>query len=329
MIKLFQFLVFIIIQLVLLPLSIIGYVFMFVKVLLYSKKHGISATATNPLSSRWIYHIFGLRKDEATVKMISSLPFISEIGLWMMMGPAFIANRICGYMPGLANMPEPEEATFLNFLGCRTRFFDEIMEKNVDSMDQVVFMGAGFDTRAFKYCKGKNIKVFELDKESTQKCKIEALKKAGIDCEWITFVSIDFNQESWVDKLIECGFDTSGKTLFLWEGVIYYLDEDSVKQTLKAVANSSGEGSILTFDFFSKALCSRSMKYGKFISRMTDEYFKFGIDTTSDAKENVESLLNEAGLTLVELKLMGKTTKKEKPLGGLVEAVNPSRSAGF
>ena len=139
--------------------------------------------------------------------MISSLPFMSGAGLWLMMGPAFIANRICGYIPSLAKIPEPEKASLMSLVGCRTKFFDKMMEKNINSIDQVVFMGAGFDTRVFKYCSGEKIKVFELDKENTQKCKIEALKKAGIDYEWITFVSIDFNQESWVDKLTENGFD--------------------------------------------------------------------------------------------------------------------------
>ncbi|MQY56403.1 MAG: SAM-dependent methyltransferase [Dehalococcoidia bacterium] len=327
-IKPFQFIVFLIIQLPLLPLTIFGYIFIVVKAMIYTKKHGVSATATNPLSSRWFLHIFGLRRDEATVKLISSLPFMSGAGLWLMMGPAFIANRICGYLPGLARLPEPEKASLMSLVGCRTGFFDKMMEKNINSMDQVVFMGAGFDTRAFKYCKGKNIKVFELDKESTQNCKIEALKKAGIDYEWITFVPIDFNQESWVDKLIDYGFDTSKKAFFLWEGVTPYLEEESVNQTLKAVAKSSAKGSVITFDLYSRSVVAGTgegsfiMKYyGKPLLKMSGEIWKFGIDTTKNPKENVETLLKEAGLALGEFRLMGKTTEKEKPFGGLVEAV--------
>ena len=324
--KMLQFIVFLIIQLPLLPLAIIGYIFSVVKALLYTKKHGISGTATNPLSVRWILHIFGLREDEEGTKLISSLPFMSGAGLWLMMGPAYIANRICGYIPGIARIPEPEKVSLTSLVKYKTGFFDRIMEKNIDSMDQVVLMGAGFDTRAFKYCKGKNIKVFELDKENTQNCKIEALRKAGIDHEWITFVPIDFNQESWVDRLIENGFDTSKKTFFLWEAVAPYLEEESVKQTLKAVAKSSGKGSVITFDFYSKAFITGEgsflMKYyGKQLIKMTGENLKFGIDTTKNPKENVESLLSEAGLTLGELRLMGKTTEKVKPIGGLVEAV--------
>ena len=43
--------------------------------------------------------------------------------------------------------------------------------------------------------------------------------------------------------------------------------------------------------------------------------------TNGDGMPNVESLLSEAGLTLGELRLIGKTTEKEKSIGGLVEAV--------
>jgi methyltransferase (TIGR00027 family) len=186
-------------------------------------------------------------------------------------------------------------------------------------------MGAGFDTRAFKYCKGKNIKVFELDQENTQKYKIEALKKAEIDYEWIIFVPIDFRQESWVDKLMENGFNTLKKTFFLWEGVTVYLEEENVKQTLKAVAESSGKGSVITFDFYSKAFITGEgsflMKYSLKTLKITGETWKFGTDTKKNPKENVEALLKEAGLTLRELSLLGKTTEKVKPFGGLVEAV--------
>ena len=92
-----QFIVFLIIQIPLLPLTIIGYIFVAVKALLSSKKYGMSLTATNPLSARWFLHVLGKREDDTIVEMISSLPNMSTVGLWLVYGPAFIANRICGY----------------------------------------------------------------------------------------------------------------------------------------------------------------------------------------------------------------------------------------
>ena len=45
LIKLVQFIIFLIIQFPLLPLTIIGYILTVVKIMLYSKKHGLSATS--------------------------------------------------------------------------------------------------------------------------------------------------------------------------------------------------------------------------------------------------------------------------------------------
>jgi len=326
-----QFTVFAIIQIALLPLTIIGYVFLVAKILRHSKKYGVSATSSNPLFARWMMHLMGLRDDEDGARMIGSLPFMSRVGFWMFLGPSFIAYRICGYVPSLVRIPEPGKESLASFINSRTVFFDEVMQRHINSMDQVVFMGAGFDTRAFKYCKRESVKVFELDKANTQQCKIEALKRAGIDYEWITFVPVDFNEESWVEKLVEAGFDTSKRTFFLWEGVTLYLEEEIVKQTLRAAVDSSGKGSAITFDFYSKAFVTGAghgyffrglfKYYGRRVLRMSGESLGFGIDTTGNTKEAVEALLNEAGLALGELRMMGRTTEKKKPFAGLVEAV--------
>jgi len=322
-----QFPIYAIIQLALLPVTIIGYVFSVIKVMLYSKKYGLSATSTSPLGARWILHKFGLREDEAGAKMIVSLPHISELGFFMTMIPSLIAYKISGYLPKVAQVPEPDKVTLMSFVSFRTAFFDRLMKTNIHNMAQVVFMGAGFDTRAFNYYKMKNLKVFELDKKNIQNCKIEALKKAKINYEWINYIPIDFNKESWLDKLVDNGFDTSKKTFFLWEGVTLYLEEKSVTQTLKTVAKSSGNGSIIAFDFYSKSFVANEdgsafmRYYGKRALKVTGESMHFGIDTTTNPEENVKTLLKEAGLTLGEFVLMGKTSNKNKPLGGLVEAL--------
>ena len=67
----------------------------------------------------------------------------------------------------------------------------------------------------------------------------------------ITFVETDFNQKSWLDTLIEAGFDRTITTFILWEGVTMYLSEEAVLETLKLVATLP-EGSEIAFDYFSR-----------------------------------------------------------------------------
>jgi O-methyltransferase involved in polyketide biosynthesis len=58
--------------------------------------------------------------------------------------------------------------------------------------------------------------------------KVETLKKAGIEHDWITYIPVDYATESWVDNLLEAGFDKTKKTLFLWQSVSLYLEADKV-----------------------------------------------------------------------------------------------------
>ena len=128
MIRFFQLIIFLTIQLILLLLTIVGYIVIAVQVMVYAKNHGISATSTSMLGTRWILHLFGSRQDLTTVKLINAVPFMSTIGLWLIIGPAFITNRLCRYRPSFARLVEPEKASLITITNSRTPLFDKIME---------------------------------------------------------------------------------------------------------------------------------------------------------------------------------------------------------
>jgi len=324
MVKIVQFIVFLIIQIPFIPLAIIGLIPMIYKEMKVSKKLGVSFSAGQAIQPRWIMHYFRTRADEASVKFVKELPIESHYGFLGLMGAAIIANRICGYKPSLASIPEPGKETVMTWLNSRTMHFDRFMEKNVAQVEQVVNMGAGFDLRVLKYTEGKNVKVFELDQEKTQNMKIETMIKAGIEYDWVTYVSVDFNKESWVEKLTENGFDKTKKTFFLWESVSSYLEEDVVRDTLKKMADIGAKGSVIAQDFYSKAFLKGQISYlmKKSINLMKKmgEPWVFGIDMSEDAKGNIESFLKESGLTLKDLVLLGGKGKTNKPFYAIAEA---------
>ncbi len=178
-------------------------------------------------------------------------------------------------------------------------------------------MGAGFDLRLLKYTKGKDVKVFELDQEKTQNLKLETMKKAGLKHDWITYIPVDFREESWVEKLTQSGFDRAKKTYFHWEAVADYLEEDVVKDTLKKMSELCSQGSIIGQSFASKALVtgegSYAMKRTKKLMEKMGEPWLYGIDMSGDARASMESLLSEFGLVLTELILFGHKGKTGKP----------------
>ncbi|MBA7662553.1 hypothetical protein ES703_70582 [subsurface metagenome] len=174
-----------------------------------------------------------------------------------------------------------------------------------------------------KYAQGQNIRVFELDQEATQNLKVEALKKAGIENNWISYLPIDFNNESWSEKLLKSGFDSEKQTFFHWEGVTPYLEEEVIRQTLQSMTSISPKGSVLSFNFYSKSIItgvgSWSERMGMKTAKKSGHEFLFGIDTSGD--EELKQFLKESGFSLKDVTLIGKKTEKSDPFLGVAEAV--------
>jgi methyltransferase (TIGR00027 family) len=238
------------------------------------------------------------------------------------MGALVVSQRLFGFTTRLGKLDEPGEETYYSFAGPRVLMFDRIMEKYVDDMEQIVLPGAGFDLIALRFTQGKEIKVFELDQVKTLEIKIETLRKAGITHDWVTYVPVDYAHESWVEKLLRAGFDTTKKTLFLWQSVSLFLDADMVKETLRIMAGLCGDGSIVAQDFYSKAFISgEASKTVKRSSRMIEkrEPWKFGINMSHNPEAAVESFLNQCGLNMTEYIQFGEKLDIE-PFYCIVEA---------
>jgi methyltransferase (TIGR00027 family) len=116
--------------------------------------------------------------------------------------------------------------------GHRTTFFDEAMLSYLDKVEQVVILGAGWDTRAYGLARREGVRVYEVDAVETQTQKRSSLEIAKIDSSHVIFAIVDFNKESWLDALLRIGFDPGKPTFVLSEGVTLYLEPEAVEATL-------------------------------------------------------------------------------------------------
>jgi methyltransferase (TIGR00027 family) len=243
--------------------------------------------------------------------------------MWSTFGALIISHRLFGFTTMLGKVDEPGEETLVSMVGRRLLMFDRIMEKYVDEMEQIVIPGAGFDLIALHFTKGKKVKVFELDQVKTLNIKIETLRKAGVKHDWITYIPVDYSCESWNDKLLEAGFDKTKKTLFLWQSVSLFLEDNIVKETLRKMADLCVDGSVIAQDFYSKAyILGEISKTVNRSSRMIEkmgEPWKFGIDMSNDPKAALESFLKECGLKITEINQFGEKLDIE-PFYCIVEA---------
>ena len=134
----------------------------------------------------------------------------------------------------------------------RTAYIDSVfLAACNENIPQIVFLGAGYDTRAYRFIDNiKETKIFELDIATTQGKKINSLKENKIPIPpTLSYASINFKNEKIEDALQNIGYDTKKKTLFIWEGVSYYLAKESVESTLQFLQKHSYVGSILCFDY--------------------------------------------------------------------------------
>jgi len=322
-IKLFQIILYTLIQIIFIPFAIIGIIIAIYKEMGKSKKLGVSFSAIKALQYRWLMHYFNTRPDPISVAFTKKFPCESHFGMWSVMGPLIISQRLFGFTTRLGKLVEPGEETAGSTAGIRVLMFDKVMEKYVDEMEQIVLPGAGFDLMTLQFTKGKKVKVFELDQVNTLNVKVETLKKAGIEHDWITYIPVDYANESWVDKLLEAGFDKTKKTLFLWQSVSLYLEADIVKENLREMADLCVDGSIIAQDFYSKVFSSgeysKAAKNFLSIIEKMGETSKFGIDMSDDPKAAVELFLKECGLKMTEYIQFGKKLDIE-PFYCIVEA---------
>lgn len=143
-----------------------------------------------------------------------------------------------------------------NSLIARVRYFDDFVKSCVDDgIKQLVILGAGYDTRAYRIKGMKQVKVFEVDHPQSQKIKIKKIKEIfGSLPDHVSYVSTNIGNDDLKQKLKEHRYDKSEKTLFVMEGLIYYFSPERVDELLSFIHENSGKDSSVIFDYFPESV---------------------------------------------------------------------------
>lgn len=314
---------FIILNILLFPISLLGYVIWVGKGILANRGSGVSGTAQGPLSARYMQHNLGTRQDEASSRLMQALPGVPPLGLRLSSGPLFFAHRVSGYVPKAFRYPFEGDVPPGYMASARQTFFDTIVDRYLSQLSQFVILGAGFDTRAFRLPKTEQVRSYEVDTPKTQAIKRQTLEKAGVDASGVTFVAADFEKEDWLVKLVEAGFDPGQPALFLMEGVIIYLDREAIESTFRKIA-SLAKGSLVAFDYYtSVAFESQEFywRYARATTKAAGEPLRFGFDSTPPSSERLAEFLRACGLTLDEQRTLGQETEGKRAWGGFATAM--------
>ena len=191
------------------------------------------------------------------------------------------------------------------YMIARTVYFDELFKEALkQKLPQIVLLGAGYDSRANRFeSLNQGTRIFELDSLPTQNRKKACLKKGKIPLsKKVAFVSIDFNRDSLADILEKAGFKRDQRTLFIWEGVTYYLEIESVDETLAFVSQESHHESTIAFDY-TISISDENVNdfYGvkEFKQTMREHHAPEALMFAIDEGE-IDSFLDQRGLKLVD-----------------------------
>src|SRR5215831_19480524 len=98
----------------------------------------------------------------------------------------------------------------------RTRLIDDVIADALTDIEQLVILGAGFDSRAYRLSRLRDIDVFEVDHPDTQAAKRAVLTRLlGVLPERVRFVSVDFTRDDLASAMSRAGYRESARTFIL------------------------------------------------------------------------------------------------------------------
>ena len=165
------------------------------------------------------------------------------------------------------------------YIIARTKYIDAIFQEALaNRFDQILIFGAGFDTRALRLQNGSGAtRIFELEVPTTQEAKIGQYKKRGLAIPPnLTFVPIDFDKESLPVKLEQAGFSKQKKSLFVLEGLLMYLQPESVHKTFQTIRDFAGKDSEVVFDYVYASVLRREGPYEAAETKVRESVAKEG-----------------------------------------------------
>jgi methyltransferase (TIGR00027 family) len=153
------------------------------------------------------------------------------------------------YATAMRTIRDPDMVRSVNL---RTHYFDAVLEEALAlNIRQIVILGAGFDSRGYRFAdRFKDARFFEVDQPSTQEYKKMRVKEIfGALPPQVRYVPVDFTKDDLLTQLTRAGYSEREPTLFIWEGVTYYLPERAVRDTLRFVRNHAAPRSRIAFDY--------------------------------------------------------------------------------
>lgn len=155
---------------------------------------------------------------------------------------------------------DPEQYSGYFYVSARTRYIDAVLERALaDGIAQVAILGAGLDSRAWRFASRRRTAVFfEVDRPAAvaEKRRRVASALAGRAAN-VRFVALDFDEGTLARALPAAGWDAARRTLFIVEGVTMYVSAAGNDDTFEFIGTRAARGSRVVFDYLWRRVVQR------------------------------------------------------------------------
>jgi methyltransferase (TIGR00027 family) len=133
----------------------------------------------------------------------------------------------------------------------REKYIDDFINASVESgCRQLLLLGSGYDTRFFRLpsIRKYSVATFEVDLPNTIEEKRTVIeKRLGRIPAGLSLIPVDLRNTDW-KGIFQGGFQAAIPTIYVWQGVSYYLPERTVSAVLDTVRGEMIDGSYVVFD---------------------------------------------------------------------------------
>jgi methyltransferase (TIGR00027 family) len=169
-------------------------------------------------------------------------------------------------LPRLGPAKDDDSSTLWNdfrfYFTQRTPFYDRhILAAVGDGCGQVVLLGAGLDSRAFRLGMAKDITTFEVDQAPIHEFKQAVLDRhrAVPTCIRVPVIADITNALS--QSLLSAGFDPAIPTAWVAEGLLMYFSRDEANGLMKEITALSAPGSRIAGEYYSRRWENSDVQY--------------------------------------------------------------------
>ena len=227
--------------------------------------------------------------------------------------PDYLAEKLCS-RPGTFGNDYASSRALIDsggvtyaayfMINVRTHYIDAALKRAAaDGATQVVILGAGYDSRAYRFRQTfPRLKFFEVDLPATSARKRERLVEVfGAVPDYVRYAPIDFDKQRLEDVLPPLGYDPKQRTFFVLEGVTMYVVEAGNGATLDFIRRNSAPGSRVVFDYL-----LRPVVEGKYKGYWAADYIAFAVERRSEPyvtgwlPREAAAFVKKHGLELVE-----------------------------